>query len=235
MREIVLDTETTGLNPLNGDRVIEIGCVELSNHLPTGNTYHQYINPERDIPSSAFEVHGLSADFLKSYPIFSDIIDNFKKFIDGATLIIHNAKFDIGFLNAEIARLGQPLLSVDDCVDTVKLAREKYPFAPASLNALCKRFKIDNSNRELHGALLDAELLAEVYLQLIGGQQPDLSLLNKSKEKPVLFYDETKNKKIRIPREHLITKDELDAHRKFISTLENPIWFNKDTKKKSTF
>ena len=226
MREIVLDTETTGLNPLNGDRVVEIGCVELSNHLATGNTYHQYINPERDMPSGAFEVHGLSADFLKSYPTFSEIIVDFKKFIGDATLVIHNAKFDVGFLNAEIARLGEPLLSVDDCVDTIKLAREKFPFAQASLNALCKRFKIDISNRQLHGALLDAELLAEVYLQLIGGQQPNLSLLNDTKKTSELFYNNEKKKNIRKSREYLITKEELDKHRKFITTLDNPIWLN---------
>lgn len=229
MREIVLDTETTGLSPTDGDRIVEIGCVELINHLATGNTYHQYINPERDMPKSAFEVHGLSSDFLETYPTFLEISEDFINFIDDSKLIIHNAKFDIGFLNSEIARIGRPLLSLDDCVDTVKLARKKFPFAPASLNALCKRFKIDNSNRTLHGALLDAELLAEVYLQLIGGHQPDLSFQHKTGATSALYSDVDETmRKIRKPREHPIAKIELEAHKKFISTIENPIWHKSD-------
>ena len=226
MREVVLDTETTGLSPLDGDRIVEIGCVELVNHLATGNTYHQYINPERDMPKGAFDVHGLSTDFLEGYPVFSEIIDDFKKFISDTPLIIHNVKFDIGFINAEIARLDQPLLSLENCVDTVKLAREKFPFAPASLDALCKRFKIDNSNRKLHGALLDAELLSEVYLQLVGGEQPDL-ILPKAPQKivGVLPNDEFKTQINRRPRVHKITPEEKEAHDKFVGTIKNAIWF----------
>ena len=226
MREVVLDTETTGLSPLDGDRIVEIGCVELVNHLATGNTYHQYINPERDMPKGAFDVHGLSTDFLEGYPVFSEIIDDFKKFISDTPLIIHNVKFDIGFINAEIARLDQPLLSLENCVDTVKLAREKFPFAPASLDALCKRFKIDNSNRKLHGALLDAELLSEVYLQLIGGQQPDL-ILPKAPQKivSVLPKNDFKTQINRRPRVHKITPEEKEAHDKFVGTIKNAIWF----------
>ncbi len=224
MREIVLDTETTGLNPMDGDRVVEIGCVELVNHLTTGKTYHQYINPERDMPNNAYEVHGLSADFLKGYPTFSEIMNDFLEFIADSTLVIHNVKFDIGFLNAEMVRLGQPVLSMDNCVDTIELARKKFPFAQASLNALCKRFKIDNSNRKLHGALLDAQLLAEVYLQLVGGPQPDLDLLNESQEPSVISDSDVKLINIRKPRMHKISYEELELHEKFVKTLKDPIW-----------
>ena len=225
MREIVLDTETTGLNPSSGDRVVEIGCVELVNHLATGNTYHQYINPERDMPDGAFSVHGLSADFLSTHPKFIEISDAFIEFIGDATLIIHNAQFDLSFINAELDRTGKPLLSVDRCVDTVSMARKKFPFAQASLDALCRRFKIDNSNRELHGALLDAELLAEVYLQLIGGKQPDLILQNKSdKISEALNDDGLKAKSILKPRRHDISKEESIAHKRFINDLKNSIW-----------
>ena len=225
MREIVLDTETTGLNPSGGDRIVEIGCVELVNHLATGNTYHQYINPERGMPDGAFSVHGLSADFLSKHPKFIEISDAFIKFIGDATLIIHNAKFDLSFINAELDRTSKPLLSLDRCVDTVSMSRKKFPFAQASLDALCRRFKIDNSNRELHGALLDAELLAEVYLQLIGGKQPDLILPNKSNKIPEILADGgVKAKSIRKPRPHSISKEEFIAHERFINDLKNPIW-----------
>lgn len=225
MREIVLDTETTGLHPLGGDRVVEIGCVELVNHLTTGITYHQYINPERDMPDGAFSVHGLSADFLGKYPKFIEISDAFIEFIGDATLIIHNAQFDLSFINAELDRTSKTLLSVDRCVDTLSMARKKFPFAQASLDALCRRFKIDNSNRGLHGALLDAELLAEVYLQLIGGKQPDLILPNKSdKISEVLTNGGVKAKSIRKPRPHSISKEESIAHERFITDLNNSIW-----------
>ena len=225
MREIVLDTETTGLNPSGGDRIVEIGCIELSNHLATGNTYHQYVNPERDMPDGAFSVHGLSAEFLCKHPKFIEISDAFLEFIGNATLIIHNAKFDLSFINAELDRMGKPLLSGDRCVDTVNMARKKFPFAQASLDALCRRFKIDNSNRTLHGALLDAELLAEVYLQLIGGKQPDLILSNKSdKTAEVLTDGGVKANSIRKARPHSISKEESIAHEKFINDLKNSIW-----------
>jgi DNA polymerase III subunit epsilon len=225
MREIVLDTETTGLNPSGGDRIVEIGCIELFNHLGTGNIYHQYINPERDMPDGAFSVHGLSADFLSEHPKFSEISDAFIEFIGDATLIIHNAQFDLSFINAELDRTGKPLLSLNRCVDTVNMARKKFPFAQASLDALCRRFKIDNSNRKLHGALLDAELLAEVYLQLIGGEQPDLILPNKSDRISEGLTDGgVKARSIQKPRPHSISKEESIAHERFINDLKNPIW-----------
>lgn len=176
MREIVLDTETTGFDPKSGDRMVEIGAVELLNHMPTGATYHQYINPQRDMPQSAFEVHGLSTEFLRDYPVFADIAQDFLDFIGDSTLVIHNAKFDIPFLNAELGWCNFPEIPMQRAIDTLDIARKKFPGSPASLDALCRRFGIDNSRRTLHGALLDSEILAEVYLELIGGRQPDLVL-----------------------------------------------------------
>ncbi len=176
MREIVLDTETTGFDPKTGDRMVEIGAVELINHMPTGNTYHQYINPERDMPQSAFEVHGLSAEFLRDFPVFRDIAGAFLEFIGDSKLIIHNAKFDVPFLNAELGWCNMRTISFEQAIDTLEIARKKFPGSPASLDALCRRFGIDNSHRTLHGALLDSEILAEVYLELIGGRQPGLVL-----------------------------------------------------------
>ncbi|MGD1923146.1 MAG: DNA polymerase III subunit epsilon [Paracoccaceae bacterium] len=176
MREIVMDTETTGLDPSQGDRIVEIGGVELINHLPTGQTYHQYINPERSMPREAFEVHGLGDDFLRPYPVFSRIADAFLEFVGDAKLVIHNASFDMMFLNAELGWLGKPPLPMDQAIDTLAIARRKFPGAQASLDALCKRFGVDNSAREKHGALLDSEILAEVYLELLGGRQQGLTL-----------------------------------------------------------
>lgn len=175
MREIVLDTETTGFEPSEGHRVVEIGCVELFNHMPSGRTWHQYLNPQRDMPPDAFAVHGLSEDFLRPMPLFTQVADQFLRFVDGARLIIHNAVFDLKFLNAELTRAGKAALR-NDVVDTVAFARRRFPGSPASLDALCRRFGINNSNRTLHGALLDSEILAEVYLELIGGRQPDFGL-----------------------------------------------------------
>lgn len=174
MREIVLDTETTGLDPASGDRIVEIGCLELVNRLPTGQTYHVYINPERDMPREAEAVHGLSAKFLSDKPLFAEIADEFAAFVKGAALIIHNASFDMKFLNAELAKLGRDDLRDNQIIDTLAMARKKFPGAPASLDALCRRFGVDNSNRDLHGALIDSELLAGVYLELSGGRQPGL-------------------------------------------------------------
>ncbi|MEC3861350.1 DNA polymerase III subunit epsilon [Mesobacterium sp. TK19101] len=176
MREIVLDTETTGFDPEQGDRIVEIGAVELHNHVPTGRTYHQYINPQRDMPQSAFEVHGLSEQFLSDKPVFAEIADAFLEFIEGANLVIHNAAFDVKFLNAELRWVKRPQIAWERAVDTLAIARQKFPGSPASLDALCRRFGIDNSARTLHGALLDSEILAEVYLELIGGKQPDFGL-----------------------------------------------------------
>lgn len=176
MREIVLDTETTGFEPGTGDRIVEIGCVELFNHMATGNTYHQYINPQRDMPEGAFKVHGISSDFLRDKPVFAKIGQAFLDFVGDAKLVIHNASFDMKFLNAELGWMGLPLLPMDQAIDTLLIARKRFPGSPATLDALCRRFDIDTSARTLHGALLDSEILAEVYLELIGGRQPDFGL-----------------------------------------------------------
>jgi DNA polymerase-3 subunit epsilon len=176
MREIVLDTETTGFEPETGDRIVEIGALELLNHLPTGRTFHVYINPERSMPEAAFAVHGLGDDFLRDKPVFAKVARDFVDFIGDARLVIHNAPFDMKFLNWELGRLGYPVMPMDRATDTVIMARRKFPGSPASLDALCRRFGIDNSGRTLHGALLDSQLLAEVYLELIGGRQPDFAL-----------------------------------------------------------
>jgi DNA polymerase III subunit epsilon len=176
MREIVLDTETTGLDPADGHRIVEIGALELFNHIPTGRTYHQYINPERPMPKEAFDIHGIGDDALRDKPVFARIAGAFLDFIADAPLVIHNAAFDMKFLNAELKAAGQQPLSFARATDTVMIARQKFPGSPASLDALCRRFGVDNSGREKHGALLDSELLAEVYLELIGGRQPDLVL-----------------------------------------------------------
>ncbi|WP_103335018.1 DNA polymerase III subunit epsilon [Pseudotabrizicola formosa] len=176
MREIVLDTETTGFEPSEGHRIVEIGAVELFNHLPTGKTYHQYINPERPMPKEAFEVHGLGDDFLKDKPLFAAIGQAFLDFVGEAQLVIHNAAFDMKFLNFELQRAGLPTLPNSRATDTLLIARRRFPGSPASLDALCRRFGVDNSAREKHGALLDSEILAEVYLELVGGRQPDFAL-----------------------------------------------------------
>ncbi|MBY6154960.1 DNA polymerase III subunit epsilon [Vannielia litorea] len=175
MREIVLDTETTGFDPFSGDRIVEIGAVELVGHMPTGNHYHQYINPQRDMPTEAFEVHGISEEFLADKPLFAAIAQDFLDFIGDAKLVIHNAAFDMKFLNAELKWVNKPLISDDRAIDTVAMARRKFPGSPASLDALCRRFGI-TTERELHGALLDSQILADVYLELIGGRQPGLVL-----------------------------------------------------------
>lgn len=176
MREIVLDTETTGFEPGEGDRIVEIGAVELLNHMPTGKVYHQYINPERSMPAGAFEVHGLGDEFLRDKPVFKNIAQAFLDFVGDSTMVIHNAAFDMKFLNAELGWAKFKLLPNEQALDTLAIARKRFPGSPATLDALCRRFGIDNSAREKHGALLDSEILAEVYLELIGGRQPDLVL-----------------------------------------------------------
>lgn len=176
MREIVMDTETTGLDPNSGDRLVEIACVELANTIPTGRVWHQYINPQREVPHDAFRIHGLSTQFLADKPLFSDLADSLLEFIGGGKMIFHNASFDMKFINAELIRIERPAIPPDRVLDTLALARRKHPAGPNSLDALCKRYGIDNSARTKHGALLDAELLADVYLQLIGGQQPNFDL-----------------------------------------------------------
>jgi len=220
MREVILDTETTGLNSDNGDRIVEIGCVELVNHVATGATYHQYVNPERPMPDEAFQIHGLSEAFLSEFPIMSDIIDEFLEFIGVAPLVIHNAEFDLRFLNAELARLDKPALKIKRAIDTVRLAREKFPGASVSLNALCKRFSIDNSSRSFHGALLDAHLLASVYLELVGGKQRGFELSTKEIANEVIATDGNR----RDSRNFAVKDEELKAHARFLAKITKPIW-----------
>ena len=221
MREVVLDTETTGLSAKDGDRLVEIGCIELENYLPTGRVYHQYINPTIPMPSEAQKIHGLSDEFLKDKPVFSKIAEAFLDFISDAKLIIHNANFDISFINAELERVDLNTISIDQTVDTIAVTRKKYPGAPASLDALCRRFNIDNSARTLHGALLDAELLSEVYLELIGGRQPGL-VLETRQESGKGF--EVVKRKLLAPRPHQPTERELEKHNEFVQKLKNPLW-----------
>ena len=222
MREIVLDTETTGLDPNGGDRIVEIGCVELINHVSTGVTFQKYINPQRDMPESAFKIHGLSNAFLSDKPIFSKVAQEIQDFLGQDKLVIHNAAFDTSFLNAEFKRLGFLTLSVDRSIDTLALARQKYPGSQASLDALCRRFGINTEQSVLHGALLDASLLAEVYLELIGGRQPTLTL---NRKKSVATISEVITKtRIKPVRLYRPTEEESIAHKKFIDQLNKPIW-----------
>jgi DNA polymerase-3 subunit epsilon len=226
MREIVLDTETTGLDALRGDRVVEIGCVELVNRFLTGKTFHCYINPERDMPSEAFSVHGLSSEFLADKPVFADIADDFLTFIDEAPLVIHNGVFDLGFLNAELGRLEQGPILRERLVDTLMLARRKHPNGPNRLDDLCARYGIDNSRRTKHGALLDAEILAEVYLELIGARQAQLGLMAEGSRIMVAGRRVEASTRLRptplAPR--LTDADRID-HAAFVATLGNDaIW-----------
>jgi len=224
MREIVMDTETTGLNPDEGDRIVEIGGVELINHLPTGRTYHQYINPQRSMPQEAFEVHGLSEEFLRNYPVFNRIADEFLDFIGDAKLVIHNASFDMMFLNAELGWLKKPPIPMDQAIDTLAIARRKFPGAQASLDALCKRFGVDNSAREKHGALLDSEILAEVYLELLGGRQQGLSLAAQTKSNQTTIqtdWSPPPRPRTLAPR---VADHETTAHETFVAELKDPIW-----------
>ncbi len=225
MREIVLDTETTGFDPETGDRVVEIGALELIHHVPTGKSYHQYINPERDMPQSAFEVHGLSEEFLSDKPLFADVVDGFLDFAGDAPLVIHNAAFDMKFLNAELKLAAHAPLPLGRAVDTLLIARRKYPGAPASLDALCKRFGVDASERTLHGALLDAQLLAEVYLELVGGREPGLTL-SEDDDAPAAHEGEGARREPR-PRAlaSRLTGDEAAAHAAFVERLgEAALW-----------
>lgn len=220
MREVILDTETTGLDPRQGHRLVEIGCLELINHMPTGAQYHVYLNPERDMPAEAFAIHGLSGEFLGDKPKFAEAVEEFLAFLGDAKLVIHNAEFDLRFLNAELDRLGFPAIPTSRGVDTVAIARRKFPGAPASLDALCRRFAIDNSARTKHGALLDAELLAEVYLELIGGRQPGLGLV----AGPVMAATAVVAAAVRPPRIHQPSAEELARHAAFIAGMKQAIW-----------
>lgn len=225
VREVVLDTETTGLDPHTGHKIVEIGCVELVNHIQTGETYHVYINPERDMPQEAFNVHGLSEEFLKKHPIFKDHADEFVDFLGESKLIIHNAKFDMKFINYELSAIGKSMINMNRCIDTLMIARRKFPGAQASLDALCKRFKIDNTMREKHGALLDSILLAEVYLELVGGRQPGLVL---DSQKNASFSQNNKIKrKTRKAREFPLSEDEKQKHQSFIEGFKTKsLWIN---------
>lgn len=225
IREIIFDTETTGFEPSDGHKLIEIGCIELIDHMPTGNTYHQYINPERDVPIEAVNVHGLTEDFLQDKPIFSQVVDDFLTFVGNDILIAHNAEFDMNFLNYQLKHGGFPTLP-NKVIDTLTMARRKFPGSPASLDALCKRFNIDNSSRTYHGALLDSELLAEVYLELIGGRQQglDLNANNNTQETGIKVLSPKSQK--REPRIFKVSDDEMKAHEAMLEKLNNPIWKN---------
>jgi DNA polymerase-3 subunit epsilon len=224
-REIVLDTETTGLNPLTGDRIVEIGCIELINHIPSGEHFHRYINPERAMPEDAFKVHGLSESFLSDKPKYAEVVAEFVDFIGDATLIIHNASFDIGFLNAEHTRLAWPALK-NAVIDTVMLARQVHPGARVSLDALCKHYGIDNSRRTLHGALLDSEILADVYLELIGGRQVGLALT--SVAAGVAAAAEEGGRVVArqrpVPLASRLDAATREAHHALLESLKEPLW-----------
>jgi DNA polymerase-3 subunit epsilon len=223
MREIVLDTETTGLDALRGDRLVEIGCVEMFNHMPTGQTYHVYINPERDMPQEAFAVHGLSSEFLADKPLFAAVAEDFLTFIGDAPLIIHNASFDIGFINMELERIKRAAIPRERLVDTLLLARRKHPGVSNRLDDLCSRYAIDNSRRTKHGALLDAELLAEVYIDLIGARQSSLILAETRTTSIRVVEVERRVRETPLPPR--LTTEETEAHRAFVATLgDNPIW-----------
>lgn len=233
MREIVFDTETTGLDPAEGHRIVEIGGIELVNQVPTGEARQWYLNPDRDMPEEAFRVHGLSEEFLADKPRFHEIVDDFLAFVGDARLVIHNASFDMRFINAELAALDRPAIPKEQALDTLAMARRKHPGAQASLDALCRRYGIDNSGRTKHGALLDAELLAEVYLELLGGRQRGLTLAAEAgpatqtaeSPEPVVTPRNTG----RQPRSHAASAEELAAHRAFLEAeVDNPIWLTED-------
>lgn len=225
MREIVLDTETTGFEPGEGDRIVEIGAVELMGHVPTGRTYHQYINPERSMPQGAFEVHGLGDEFLRDKPRFVEIAQAFIDFIGDARLVIHNAAFDMKFLNAELGWIKKPPLNMDRAIDTLAIARKKFPGSPASLDALCRRFGIDNASRTLHGALLDSEILAEVYLELIGGRQPDFALATQATGGDTGTSETWRPRPRPEPLPSRLTKEEAAAHDAFVEALgDGSVW-----------
>ena len=221
MREIVLDTETTGLEPRSGDRIVEIGCLELVNRIATGETFHHRVNPEREVPTAAEAIHGISTAMLAEAPLFGDIAEALMAFLGESKLVIHNAGFDLGFLNAELERLGRAPIDAVRAVDTLQIARRKFPGAPASLDALCKRFAIDTSARTFHGALLDATLLADVYVELVGGRQAALGL---AAAPAAVAPSARAPRTARPPRAHAPPPEELAAHEAFLDRLKSPIW-----------
>lgn len=224
MREIVLDTETTGFDPAKGDKLVEIGCVELMNHLPTGKNLHLYINPERPIPAEATAIHGITDDFVKDKPTFGEVVGEFMDYIGDAKLVIHNAEFDVKFLNAELRTFGFPSLDPRRVFDTLKMAREKFPGSPASLDALCRRFGIDNSSRTYHGALLDSQLLAEVYLEMLGGRQQGLGIIGDALPAQQTQAVRQGERTYREPRVFEISEEEKSAHEALLDALKNPLW-----------
>jgi DNA polymerase-3 subunit epsilon len=224
MREIALDTETTGMNPDTGDRIVEIGCVELLNHVPTGKHLQIYINPEREIPPEATAVHGITNEFVAGKPVFSQIYTDFIDFIGDARLVIHNAEFDMKFINWELKNVGHEAIAWNRVTDTLQLARKKFPGSPANLDALCRRFGIDNSERTFHGALLDSELLAEVYLELLGGRQHGLGLGAEIAEAADAIVTKKKKRLPRDPRPHEASIEELAAHAGLLEKIKKPIW-----------
>jgi DNA polymerase-3 subunit epsilon len=219
VREVALDTETTGLDPAKGHRIIEVGCLELVNHIPTGAVFHRYVDPEMAMPADALAVHGIGDEALRGQPTFAGIVDALLAFLGDATLVIHNAEFDLGFLNMELARLGRAPLGMERAIDTVTLARRKFPGAPANLDALCKRFAIDTSERSRHGALIDARLLVRVYVELIGGKQVRLDL-----DPTEAARTATAARPVRPPRPHAPGAEELARHEAFVASLPDPIW-----------
>jgi DNA polymerase-3 subunit epsilon len=219
LREIVLDTETTGLDPFDGHRIVEIGCVELLNCIPTGRVWHCHVNPERDVPLGAVEIHGLSYDFLRDKPRFAELADDMLSFIEDAMLVMHNAAFDFGFLNAELDRLSRPPLRWDRVVDTLALARRRHPGAPCSLDALCKRYGIDLSGREKHGALLDSRLLASVYVELVGGHQARLDFALNGGRAGLLHANAAAVRRRPRPLAPRLSAAEIEAHRAFVASL----------------
>jgi DNA polymerase-3 subunit epsilon len=225
MREIVLDTETTGLDPLRGDRLVEVGCVEIFNRMPTGQTFHRYFNPERSMSAEAFAVHGLSDAFLADKPFFHEMADEFLAFLGDSPLVIHNASFDISFINAELDRIKRAPIPRERLVDTLLLARRKHPGVSNRLDDLCSRYAIDNSHRTKHGALLDAELLAEVYVDLTGSRQSQLTLTSETTEIRIGIVGDMPRRQRTIPLLPRLTDLERDAHRAFVATLgDKPIW-----------
>lgn len=224
MREIVLDTETTGFDPENGDRIIEIGCVELINHIPTGKHLQLYINPEREIPAEAIAIHGITNEFVKDKPTFAQVYTEFTEFVKDAILVIHNAEFDMKFINHELKKVGHPPIGWNLVLDTLAMARKAFPGSPANLDALCRRFGIDNTERTYHGALLDSELLAEVYLELLGGRQHGLSLLSGGAGGESGAGAKKIERPFREPREFAVNEDEIKAHEALLEELSDPLW-----------
>lgn len=233
MREIVFDTETTGLDPDNGDKIVEIGMIEIIDLLPTGKTFHRYVNPMRNMPQEAFKVHGLSENFLRDFPIFGDseICDEMMDFIQDSQMVAHNAEFDRKFLNAELKNVGLPLIEKARCIDTMVLAKKKFPGAPASLDALCKRFAIDLKDRDKHGAIIDSKLLAAVYLELMGGRERAFGFLEvatsekRAQNSQIIQIDRPKLGARPTPLAPRLSAEEIEAHEKFIKSIgENAFW-----------